>query len=193
MKAISIKNPYATQILRGTKTIEYRTWDTKYRGDLLICSSANPKIPGMLSGYALCIANLINITYNSKESIYEWHLEDIRKIKAFPVKGKLNLFDVDDSFIHLSNEIVSESPKEISSANMPVQMIIPQIPGMPKMIDNITARVRDDLEEIISKKSKLRIAAACFSAGADHSTAPQNFCRLSFAAATGTARDYGDR
>lgn len=36
-------------------------------------------------------------------------------------------------------------------------------PGMPKMIDNITTRVRDDLEETILKKSKLRIAAACFS------------------------------
>ena len=37
------------------------------------------------------------------------------------------------------------------------------IPGMPKMIDNINLRVRDDLEETITKKSKLRIAAACFS------------------------------
>ena len=38
MKAISIKNPYATQILRGSKVIEYRSWDTKHRGDLLVCS-----------------------------------------------------------------------------------------------------------------------------------------------------------
>lgn len=35
--------------------------------------------------------------------------------------------------------------------------------GMPKMIDNVNLRVRDDLEETITKKSKLRIAAACFS------------------------------
>ena len=38
-----------------------------------------------------------------------------------------------------------------------------QIPGMPKMIDNVNLRVRDDLDETITKKSKLRIAAACFS------------------------------
>lgn len=37
------------------------------------------------------------------------------------------------------------------------------IPGMPKMIDNVTTRVRDDLEKTITRKSKLRIAAACFS------------------------------
>ena len=40
---------------------------------------------------------------------------------------------------------------------------IPQMPGMPKTIDNIHIRVRDDLAETITKKSKLRIAAACFS------------------------------
>ena len=37
------------------------------------------------------------------------------------------------------------------------------MPGMPKMIDNVNLRVRDDLEETITKKSKLRIVAACFS------------------------------
>lgn len=40
---------------------------------------------------------------------------------------------------------------------------IPQMPGMPKMIDNINLRVRDDLKETITKRSKLRVAAACFS------------------------------
>jgi hypothetical protein len=38
-----------------------------------------------------------------------------------------------------------------------------QVPEMPKMIDNIHLRLRDDLEETITKGSKLRIAAACFS------------------------------
>lgn len=37
------------------------------------------------------------------------------------------------------------------------------MPGMPKTIDNVTIRVKDDLEETITRKSKLRIAAACFS------------------------------
>lgn len=40
---------------------------------------------------------------------------------------------------------------------------IPEMPGVPMMIDNINLRVRDDLEDTITKKSKLRIAAACFS------------------------------
>lgn len=40
---------------------------------------------------------------------------------------------------------------------------ISEMAGNPKMIDNINLRVRDDLEDTITKKSKLRIAAACFS------------------------------
>ena len=113
MKAISIKNPYATQILRGSKNIEYRSWDTRHRGELLICSSANPKVPGMLSGYALCVANLDSTVYNQSEDVYEWHLTNVRRIKAFPVKGKLNFFNVDDALIRYPDEQVTN--EEIQS------------------------------------------------------------------------------
>lgn len=161
MKAISIKNPYATQILRGTKTIEYRTWKTDHRGDLLICSSANPQVPGMLSGSALCVVNLSKIT--GVDGDYEWHLTDVRKVKPFLVKGKLNLYEVDDSLIHFPGEKIEKleaAPLVSQPAAMPA---MPQMPGMPKMIDNVNTRVRDDLEKTLTKKSKLRIAAACFS------------------------------
>jgi len=42
MKAISIKQPWATLIAQRAKTIEIRSWQTKYRGPLLIVSSLNP-------------------------------------------------------------------------------------------------------------------------------------------------------
>ena len=165
MKAISIKNPFATQIMRGTKNIEYRTWDTKHRGDLLICSSANPQVPGMMSGCALCVVELVDTQYDSANDVYEWHLSNVRKIKAFPVKGKLNFFEVDDALIHFADEehqnAQASAPK---AADTPAAApVFPQMPGMPKTIDNVTLRVKDDLEETITRKSKLRIAAACFS------------------------------
>ena len=165
MKAISIKNPFATQILQGTKNIEYRTWDTKHRGDLLICSSANPKVPGMMSDCALCVVELVDTQYDSENDVYEWHLDNVRRVKAFPVKGKLNFFEVDDALIHFIDEehrnVQTAKPQEADiSTETPV---FPQMPGMPKTIDNVTIRVKDDLEETITRKSKLRIAAACFS------------------------------
>lgn len=36
VKAITIKQPFATLIAEGLKEYEFRTWRTKYRGDILI-------------------------------------------------------------------------------------------------------------------------------------------------------------
>ena len=36
MKAITIKEPWATLIAEGLKEYEFRTWKTTYRGDILI-------------------------------------------------------------------------------------------------------------------------------------------------------------
>lgn len=113
MKAISIKSPWAHEILNGQKIYEFRTWSTKHRGNLLICSSASPKIEGMLNGYALAIVNLSNITQitqnnsykfgvddlEENERLFAWHLTNLRPIQPFKIKGKLNLYEVDDSLI----------------------------------------------------------------------------------------------
>lgn len=114
MKALSIRNPFAHLILCGEKTVECRSWQTDYRGDLLICSSANPKVKNTICGHALCIARLDKIEPFTKEHLdgavlvdmpdgknYAWHLTDIRVIKPFPVKGKLNFFEVDDAQIEI--------------------------------------------------------------------------------------------
>lgn len=36
MKVLTIKQPWATLIMQGDKRFEFRSWQTKYRGDLLI-------------------------------------------------------------------------------------------------------------------------------------------------------------
>jgi hypothetical protein len=59
MKAISLKQPWANLVASGKKTIETRKWSTNYRGDLVICSSQNPKIEPY--GKALCIVELYDI------------------------------------------------------------------------------------------------------------------------------------
>lgn len=59
LKAISLKQPWANLVASGKKTIETRKWSTKYRGDLVICSSQNPKIEPY--GKALCIVELYDV------------------------------------------------------------------------------------------------------------------------------------
>ena len=39
MKAISLWEPWASLMMLGAKTIETRSWPTKYRGELLICAA----------------------------------------------------------------------------------------------------------------------------------------------------------
>jgi len=104
MKALSVKDPWASAILNGEKTIELRSWPASYFGDLLICASASPKTDN--SGKALCIVKLAGCRpmqkadekaslCNFEESSYSWILENVRPIEPFPVKGKLKFFDVD--------------------------------------------------------------------------------------------------
>lgn len=123
MKALSVREPFASLIAHGIKSIETRTWSTNYRGDLLICASKSkaeidwnmvPKkhhnLILMKFGSALCIAELFKIesmqTADQPDaccSIYpgamSWHLRNIHKIKPFEVSGKLRLFEVDDELI----------------------------------------------------------------------------------------------
>lgn len=114
MKAISIRPPWATYIASGRKTIETRTWETKYRGPLLICAGMSidwsaPGATGLASncarGVAVAIAELYAIQtmnevheeaamVNARPGLFAWYLRDIQKIRPFPVKGKLGLFDV---------------------------------------------------------------------------------------------------
>ncbi|MGI0083073.1 MAG: ASCH domain-containing protein, partial [Nitrosopumilaceae archaeon] len=36
MKCLSVSQPYADLIVQGKKTIELRTWNTKFRGEFLV-------------------------------------------------------------------------------------------------------------------------------------------------------------
>lgn len=104
MKAISIKEPWASMIAYGYKTIETRNWNTNYRGEILICSSKIPVTEN--SGKALAIANIVDCRFMlpgdeqaAKVPVhpfrYSWVLENIRPLKRpLDVKGKLRIFEV---------------------------------------------------------------------------------------------------
>lgn len=103
-KAISLKQPWANMIRDGKKTIETRKWSTKYRGDLVICSSQKPEI--YPAGCAICVVELYDIKPMKKEDerkacckvyphAYSWFLRNLRIIKEpIPMKGKLNIYNI---------------------------------------------------------------------------------------------------
>ena len=116
MKALSLRQPYASFIAIGKKTIETRTWATNYRGKLLIVSSKGKiykDVPyrhflslGLPFGMALATVELIACRpmikedekaamFPYREDLYAWVLINIKRIEPFPVKGRLKLFEVD--------------------------------------------------------------------------------------------------
>ncbi len=127
MKAITIQQPFAFEILSGQKTIEVRDWDTLHRGDILICASGKPAFSrddmeeiedeygcSFLYGHALCLARLADVRMMRRgdeekamvdeidPEAFSWVLEDVRPVVPFPVKEKKGLFEVDDALIAVS-------------------------------------------------------------------------------------------
>lgn len=120
MKAISIYPRFAMEIAYGRKTIECRTWQTRYRGDLLICAGAKRE-PGCVAGHALAVCTLASIqpfieTHLNRARMNEmpdrpswaWILSNIRPIRPFPVKGRMGLFDVQIEPIFLPENMTME-------------------------------------------------------------------------------------
>lgn len=126
MKALTIKEPWATLIIEGYKEYEFRGWKTNYRGKILIHAGKTLEKDmldrfkdynlsyscGSIIGEAIltdCILvtkefneelqELNRVVYGRSNHVekYAWKLENIKKYdKPIPAIGKLSLWDYDD-------------------------------------------------------------------------------------------------
>jgi hypothetical protein len=110
MKALSVQQPWASLIALGIKTIEVRSWRTNFRGKLLICASGHDvEVDDLFfpAGYAVGIVDLVDIRPLTKRDLRKahigelpeepqlaWVLKNAFEITPFPVKGKLQIFEV---------------------------------------------------------------------------------------------------
>ena len=103
INALSVKQPWANLIASGRKTIETRSWETNFRGEILIVSSKSPAISP--AGYALAVVELVDCRPMVKtdevaaccgvySNAYSWVLKNLRTIEPFPVKGQLGIYRV---------------------------------------------------------------------------------------------------
>jgi hypothetical protein len=119
MKALSIRQPFASRILRGEKRIEVRSWPTEYRGPLVIVSSKRRPSPSdikdreadipMPCGVAMVLVDLVDChpmtaaeaaKLRCERSIgrtQSWILANPRPLKPFSVTGKLRFFEVSEA------------------------------------------------------------------------------------------------
>jgi hypothetical protein len=94
MRALSIRQPYAEQILRGTKVFEYRSRPTAIRERIYIYASRKPGSakqfermhiqPGdLVTGVIVGTVEIIDCS--GKPGDYKWHLARPRRLKC-PVR-----------------------------------------------------------------------------------------------------------
>lgn len=125
MKVLTIKQPYASLIANGYKKYEFRSWKTKYRGELYIHAGngIDKKRMSMVeeykldypNGYIIAKVNLTDcILVDEKMSkqlrkenpkvythdytgYYAWKLEDVQILKN-PIKasGKLSIWNYNE-------------------------------------------------------------------------------------------------
>ena len=105
IKALSLQQPYASHVASGKKTLETRTWTTKYRGDVLICASMSGT--GEPKGVALCMVSIDYIRpmvaadaeaacIELYDRAHVWGLSNLRILdRPFPVKGQLSIFNLE--------------------------------------------------------------------------------------------------
>ena len=137
-RALTVKQPYANDlvtaaykdengVIYGRKSIEVRSKNTSYRGDVLICSSANPVYPGMESGVTLGLVELYDVkpiedfTKEDWENTripkdkrakitkgFGWLMRNPRRVVEMPIKGQLGIYN-----LIYTKDVIFEYPKVI--------------------------------------------------------------------------------
>lgn len=121
-KALSVKQPYADLLTRvvfldesgeyhAEKTIEVRSRNTNYRGDLLVCASAKPEFPGRMSGVTCGFVELYDVKpieqftpedwaatcipeKDRPRNGYGWMMRNPRRVVEMPIKGQLGVYNL---------------------------------------------------------------------------------------------------
>ena len=121
-KALCVKQPFADLLTKVTyrdergnycaeKTIEVRSRNTNFRGDILICSSSKPVLPGRESGVTCGFVELYGVKPVSEftaedwaatcipdaerpTSGYGWLVRNPRRVVEMPIRGQLGIYDL---------------------------------------------------------------------------------------------------
>jgi len=83
-KVITLKQPWATLVVIGAKRNETRSWSTRYRGELLIHSSAKVPPLGFELSYELPFRRYIN---PGKDLLTGFILGSVTLVDVLPVEG----------------------------------------------------------------------------------------------------------
>lgn len=117
MRALVVRQPYAELTAQGVKTIELRSWMTKYRGPLAIVAGLKlhldrPKYGGpflddqeLPVGRVVCVVGMVGCEpmkhhhemrafYAYRQGLIAWKFHGVVRVDGPEVNGRLGLFEV---------------------------------------------------------------------------------------------------
>jgi len=92
MKALSIRQPWASLIVAGIKNVENRSWMTQYRGALLIHAGKTVTREDIQAGQALCKRLRVKFPDN------------------LPTGGYIGIVELDGLIVEQDGELVTDVP-----------------------------------------------------------------------------------
>lgn len=112
MKALSVRQPWASLIASGQKTIEIRSWSTRHRGELAIVASKGLSREGVAQwnireprGAVVCVVELTSVrpwragdelrALSDGIGCFSWELRLLYRTQHVPTVGRLSLFDIE--------------------------------------------------------------------------------------------------
>jgi hypothetical protein len=119
MLALSVRQPWASLIASGRKSIEVRTWGTRHRGPLVICASRSRARGGQVPdgdgprGCTVVLVDLVDVRpwgledlgaamYQPERPALAWVLSNPRPLIETPVCGRLSLWAIDQRMVRVA-------------------------------------------------------------------------------------------
>ena len=90
MKALTIKQPWASLIIHGIKDVENRSWNTKFRGKFLIHSSKTFDTDATLTKRQVDLCVSKGFLKQNDDGSWDWKIDFPRGV----ILGECNLIDV---------------------------------------------------------------------------------------------------
>lgn len=120
IRTLAVRQPWATYIAEGTKTVEVRTWATRHRGPVLIVASGRPLRHADEAGAVwvlparvqVCTVELVEVRpmVPADEALahvpcvpgaFAWVVERPRMVRPAPHRGRLGLYRTPSAGVHV--------------------------------------------------------------------------------------------
>ncbi len=114
MRTIVLRSPWASLVAEGRKTVELRTWSTRYRGPLLIIAGKGVDRGDVAKwghgdaprGVTLCVVDLLDVRPATSADEHDacgpiatgefaWIVANVRPVTQIPMLGRFGLYELD--------------------------------------------------------------------------------------------------